>query len=137
MATNAGKLGLRDGGRLAVRGLSRAEAVGVVGEMPDGARLDDEGRGDADVVVLFASDVEQVHADVAAAGALVAGGGRLWVAYRKGGGPAALNRDTLQAALAPHGLVGVTLVSLDAAWSAMRVRDLRPGEANPATQPLR
>jgi hypothetical protein len=35
-----------------------------------------------------------------------------------------LNRDTLQAALADHGLVGVTLVSLDSTWSAMRVRRL-------------
>jgi Protein of unknown function (DUF3052) len=137
MATNAAKLGLRVGGRLTVRGLSTTEAASVIreviGDLPDGARLDGESPGEADVLVLFAGDVEQVHAEVLAARELVGDGGRLWVAYRKGAGPAALNRDTLQRALAAHGLVGVTLVSLDAAWSAMRVRDLRPGESAPAT----
>jgi Protein of unknown function (DUF3052) len=137
MATNAAKLGLRGGGRLAVRGLPAAEVAWVikqvVGDLPDGARVDGEDRGGADVVVLFAGDVDQVHADVGTARGLVAEGGRLWVAYRKGAGPAALNRDTLQQALAPHGLVGVTLVSLDATWSAMRVRELRPGETNPSS----
>jgi hypothetical protein len=137
MATNAAKLGLRGGGRLAVRGLPAADAASVIrdllGELPDGARVDGEGRGEADVVVLFAADAEQVHADVTAARELAGDGGRLWVAYRKGAGPAALNRDTLQRALGAQGLVGVTLVSLDAARSAMRVRDLRPGETNPAS----
>jgi hypothetical protein len=133
MATNAAKLGLRGGSLLAVRGLPPAEAGAVVGELPDGARVDDGSRAEADVAVLFAGDAEQVHAEVMEARELVGDGGRLWVAYRKGVGAAALNRDTLQRALAEHGLVGVTLVSLDAAWSAMRVRDLRPGETSPAT----
>jgi hypothetical protein len=137
MATNAAKLGLRGTGRLTVRGLPPAEAAAVisevVGELPDGASVDGEDRGGADVVVLFARDVDQVHAEVGPAQGLVSDGGRLWVAYRKGAGPAGLNRDTLQRALAPHGLVGVTLVSLDATWSAMRARELRPGETHPGT----
>lgn len=146
MATNATKLGLPAGGMLAVRGLPRAEAAAVVGELPEGARTRALGGGgadqdatagggedrDADVVVLFADDVAAVHAEVATAKQAVTEGGRLWVAYRKGAGRDALNRDTLQRALADHGLVGVFLVSLDPSWSAMRVRDLRPGEPPPA-----
>ena len=131
MATNATKLGLRAGGRLVVRGLPPAEAAALVGELPDGARTD-AGRGGADVVVVFAGDAAQVHAEVTEAAGIAGEAGRLWVAYRKGARRDALNRDTLQRALGDHGLVGVSLVSLDASWSAMRVRELRAGETSPA-----
>jgi hypothetical protein len=120
MAANGSKLGVRAGGQVVVLGLPLAEALDVLGDLPADTTLN--AGVDGDVVVLFAGDVEHVHAEVEAAWSSVADGGRLWVAYRKGAGPAALNRDTLQSALAGHGLVGVTLVSLDATWSAMRVR---------------
>ena len=132
MATNATKLGLGAGGRLVVRGLPPAEAAALVGELPDGARTDAGREGGADVVVVFAGDVAQVHAEVTEAARIAGEAGRLWVAYRKGAGRDALNRDTLQRALGDHGLVGVSLVSLDASWSAMRVRELRAGETSPA-----
>ena len=124
MSTNGSKLGVRERGRLLVLGTAEADPASVVGELPGAAELLTENRGGADVVLLFAADVAEVHADAEVAWSSVADGGRLWIAYRKGAGPAALNRDTLQAALADHGLVGVTLVSLDGTWSAMRVRPL-------------
>jgi hypothetical protein len=48
----------------------------------------------------------------------------LWIAYPKGGAKAGtdLNRDILWNAVSQHNLSGVTLVSLDEAWSAMRFR---------------
>jgi hypothetical protein len=47
-----------------------------------------------------------------------------WIAYRKGGEKAGteLNRDRLWEALAPWHWTGVTLIALDARWSAMRFR---------------
>jgi hypothetical protein len=61
----------------------------------------------------------------------VSPGGRLWVWYRKGanktralGSETPLHRDTLQALLAEHGMDGVTLVSVDDVWSAMRIKQL-------------
>jgi hypothetical protein len=122
MATNGSKLGVRAGGRVTVLGLAVTDAEAVIGGLPVDAALTDAGEGD--VVLFFAADVPQVHAEVDAAWSSVADGGRLWLAYRKGAGSAALNRDTLQKALGDHGLVGVTLVSLDPTWSAMRVRPL-------------
>src|SRR4051812_4538424 len=110
MATPAVKLGLREDGRLLVLGLSGEDAARIVGDVPAGASVRDEGEEAADVVLLFAVDVGAVHADVVGAAGLVDGGGRLWVAYRKGA--RALNRDTLQHALGEHGLVGVALVAL-------------------------
>lgn len=124
MATNGSKLGVREKGSLLVIGTAEADPASVVGQLPAAAELLTDHEGAADVVLLFAADVAQVHADAEAAWSRVANGGRLWIAYRKGAGSAALNRDTLQAALADHGLVGVTLVSLDNTWSAMRVRPL-------------
>jgi hypothetical protein len=134
MAANASKLGLRAGGRLAVRGLASSDAGTVIGQLPEGVAIGDDGSepGTADIVVLFASTIDEVHAEMASAHGLVADRGRVWVAYRKGAGSAALNRDTLQRALADHDLVGVSLVSLDGSWSAMRIRALRPGETVPS-----
>jgi hypothetical protein len=48
----------------------------------------------------------------------------LWIAYPKGSAKTGtdLNRDRLWAAVSEHHLTGVTLVSLDEVWSAMRFR---------------
>ena len=49
--------------------------------------------------------------------------GLIWIAYPKGGGMETdLNRDVLREALAKQGLEGVSLVALDATWSAMRFK---------------
>jgi len=46
-----------------------------------------------------------------------------WIAYPKAGQlHTDLNRDKLVAALAPHNIEGVRLVSIDEVWSAMRFR---------------
>jgi hypothetical protein len=49
----------------------------------------------------------------------------VWLAYPKGGKKKAgtdLNRDILWEAVSKYGLVGVSLISLDEVWSAMRFR---------------
>ena len=50
----------------------------------------------------------------------------LWVAYLKGSAkvPTDLNRDILHAEMAQRGFDGVSLVSVDATWSAMRFKPL-------------
>ena len=119
----AQKLGIRAGATVLVDG--PAQEAARLGPLPDGVTVGDP--PDADIVIQFAAGV----ADVAATPGLmrrVRAGGRLWVAYRKGasrrpGGEVPLHRDTLQAALEPHGLVGVSLVAIDDTWSAMRVRE--------------
>ena len=48
----------------------------------------------------------------------------LWIAYPKGGAKAGpdVNRDILWNAVSQYDLTGVTLISLDEIWSAMRFR---------------
>jgi hypothetical protein len=81
-------------------------------------------KGAADLAVLFAPDAATLDATVKDALDALPVDGLLWVAYRKGGAKAGtdLNRDILQERLARHGLVGVSLISLDDSWSGMRVR---------------
>jgi hypothetical protein len=93
----------------------------LLGELPDGVAVTDSADV-ADVVILFADDVAAVTESAVPALTRATAAGRFWIAYRKGAKP--LHRDTLQAALAGLGLDGVTLVSLDDTWSAMRVKAL-------------
>ena len=90
--------------------------------LPKGATLIDK-RGKADVVVAFVRDSSELKRLAPSFGALE-DEAVLWVCYPKGGAKAGtdINRDTLHAAMEKHELVGVTLVALDEAWSAMRFR---------------
>jgi hypothetical protein len=75
-------------------------------------------------VQLFVRDRAELERHVEAAIAAVEPGGRLWICYPKGSArvPTDLNRDRLWTAVEPYGVVGVSLVSIDDAWSAMRFR---------------
>jgi hypothetical protein len=85
-------------------------------------RLGGGGDGEAKFVQVFvkdAADLENHITDIRHPE-----GGLLWVCYRKGGAKVGtdLNRDVLWRRLESEGLAGVTLVSLDEEWSAMRFR---------------
>lgn len=76
-------------------------------------------------------DTQELDSTGPAALRAVKPGGLLWVCYPKGGVKAGtdLNRDILWERMSKLGLVGVTLVAVDATWSAMRFRpaqDRRP-----------
>lgn len=90
--------------------------------LPEGAALVDLQPG-LDVVQVFVADQAALDRSAAALRS-VRDGGVLWVCYPKGGRKAGtdLNRDVLWEALGKVGLTGVTLVSVDDTWSAMRFR---------------
>lgn len=93
-------------------------------ELPEGAQV--AAAGEADVVQVFVSGSDDIPA---VAGELQNSAGLVvWVCYPKGGKGTDLNRDVLWQRLREIGVVGVTLVSVDDRWSAMRVRPPRPGE---------
>jgi hypothetical protein len=50
--------------------------------------------------------------------------GLLWICYPKGSSKmkSDLNRDVIWELLKQHGLLGVSLISIDEVWSAMRFR---------------
>lgn len=90
--------------------------------LPDGAELVGLEPG-LDVVQVFAQDKAELRRSTPALKS-VRDGGLLWVCYPKGGSKAGtdLNRDLLWEELGKVGLTGVTLVSVDDTWSAMRFR---------------
>jgi len=79
---------------------------------------------DLDFVQLFVKDKAQLDELVPAAVGRVGRRALLWVCYPKGNSKVKsdLNRDVLWAAMREKGLEGVTLVSIDETWSAMRFK---------------
>ncbi len=121
--TTAEKLGIKPGSTLRVLGAPDDAGATLLGGLPDGVTLEPGDGGAADVVVMFAHDAEELRR--LAPSALAAGGeqGKVWIAYRKGN-VSDLSRDTLMPALVDLGWHGVSLVSVDATWSAARFRPL-------------
>ena len=97
--------------------------------LPEGVELlsgPDGEDGQLDFVLLFVRDMAELRAHLPAAARAVKHDALLWIAYPKGSAKTGtdLNRDRLHAAVGEgeHQLTGVTLVSLDDTWSAMRFR---------------
>jgi hypothetical protein len=90
--------------------------------LPDGAEVVAVQPG-LDVLQVFVEDRAALDRETSALSS-VRDGGVLRVCYPKGGRKAGtdLNRDLLWEALGRVGLAGVTLVSVDETWSAMRFR---------------
>ncbi len=95
-----------------------------LGEMPPGVELTEWPSTQADWVLLFVKDMKELEALAPKAVKAAKTDGLIWICYPKGGTKAKtdINRDTLWAAMGKHGLAGVSLVSLDEVWSAMRLR---------------
>jgi len=93
--------------------------------LPEGAELVDRPKMAVDVVQVFLRDCGDLDRAAPAAVKAMKPDGLLWVCYPKGGKKAGtdLNRDILWERMGRQsGLVGVTLVSVDDTWSAMRFR---------------
>jgi len=105
--------------------------VGLLGELPSSVTVSGRAGGLAHQVMLAADNLDELPRKLEHIWDEIAQNGRLWIWYRKGQSKAAsagtavpLHRDTLQAALAKLSMDGVTLVSIDDTWSAMRVKQL-------------
>ena len=120
----AGKLRIAAGCRVWVHAADRAALLGT---LPAGATVVDSLAG-ADVAIAFTPDAAAVRALLAAHAGALAGVAVVWVAYPKGNA-ADINRDSLWPILAEHGFRPIGQVAVDATWSALRFRPLRPGEA--------
>jgi len=82
--------------------------------------------GQFDLVLYFATDKSLLGKDLPGMVAALKPGGRLWVAYPKGTTiKTDLNRDTLQAFLQPKKWQGVSMVTVDDIWAAMRFKRIQ------------
>lgn len=95
--------------------------------LPEGVALQPGstgGEGELDFALLFVKNMAELRERLPEAARAVKHDALLWIAYPKGSAKTGtdLNRDRLHAAVAEHQLTGVSLVSLDDTWSAMRFR---------------
>lgn len=96
----------------------------LLGPLPDGASFSSTDSA-PDVTLLLVTDMAALERHLPEAARLAAGDHLFWVAYPKRGGSVASDIDRDGLAVATEriaALTGVALVSLDARWSAMRLR---------------
>jgi hypothetical protein len=92
--------------------------------LPAGLEIVTHAQPPINLILLFAEQRSVLDASLPQLAPVLDGTTLFWIAYRKGGSKAGtdLNRDRLWEALAPWHWTGVTLIALDARWSAMRFR---------------
>jgi hypothetical protein len=101
---------------------------GMVAQLPQ--QLIEQGAsGDgspADVVLLIAMNQKQLDQYLPQAMARLGEMGSLWIAYMKQSAPKAtdINRDTIAATAQQQGATPVAIISVDADWSALRLKRL-------------
>jgi hypothetical protein len=102
---------------------SESGGASLLGELPEGVRIVAD--GPAEAVVVYVETVADLRTRLPGAAAHAGNDGLLWLAYPKlsSGRASDLNRDAISP-LADEvaGLTGVTLISIDPTWSAMRLR---------------
>jgi hypothetical protein len=115
--------------------VKKGETIAIVGATPEQRALllplpegsAEASPADADAVFGFASTLEQLHADLAALLPQLTRTRVVWFAYLKGG-KGELSRDVIAAAALEHGWRAIGNRPLDAEWSGIRMRPLKPGE---------
>jgi len=86
--------------------------------------LTEKTTGSFDFVQLFVKNSAELNRYASKAIRAVKHDGMLWICYPKGSSKVDtdLNRDVIWGLVKKHGLLGVSLVSIDNVWSAMRFR---------------
>ncbi len=97
----------------------------VTAQMPV-ALLEADAADGVDVALIFALNQHQLEQYFPEAMARLGEKGSLWIAYLKQSAPKAtdLNRDIINTWAKLHGATGVAMISVDADWSALRLKRL-------------
>jgi hypothetical protein len=120
--TIADKMYLKTAKSLAV--FNGAVHPGMVAQLP--AEMISEGDEQADVVLVFALNQKELDQWFPKALERLGEKGSLWIAYLKHSAPKAtdIDRDSIYAYGKERGVTGVALISMDADWSAVRLKRL-------------
>ncbi len=96
----------------------------MVAMLPQELIVDSTTEQAVDAVLLFALNQKQLEDYFPSALARVADKGSLWIAFLKSTAPKAtdIDRDTIFAWAKQRGATGVALISMDADWSAVRLK---------------
>ncbi|HEY0063666.1 MAG TPA: DUF3052 domain-containing protein [Telluria sp.] len=124
--TLADKMYLKTAKSLAV--INGAVHPSIVAQLPQELLIegDAEAADEADSVLLFALSHKQLEQFFPEAMQRLGEKGTLWIAFLKATAPKAtdLTRDSINAWTKERGATGVALISLDADWSALRLRQM-------------
>lgn len=112
--TAAQKLGIREGSTAALVDPPRNYAQ-VIGELPDGAALDEAPAAACPITLWFVHDAAGCR-DALPGMRNLAGRTKLWILWRKGSG---VTQPFLRECAAAVGLVDYKICSVDAVWSGM------------------
>jgi hypothetical protein len=104
--------------------INGAAHPGIVAQLPQERIAESPGEADADAVLLFALNHKQLEEFFPEAMARLGEKGTLWIAYLKPTAPKAtdLTRESINAWTKDRGATVVALISLDADWSAVRLK---------------
>jgi Protein of unknown function (DUF3052) len=118
MASQARKLGLRDGLRIAIDGQSAGWSLQ---DPPGGLEYVED--GPADVVVAFFTTAGDLAPRLAALADRVYPSGAVWVAWprRAGGHRSDITDNVVRECALPLGLVDVKVAAIDDDWSGLRL----------------
>ena len=121
--TTSEKLGLKAAGAL----LLFAAPPGVealLGALPEGATVVKDPAAPCRLTLVFARNCSELVRHMPRAIAALAPGGALWVAfYKKSSGQKTdLDRDTIREHAMTLGLRAVSIIAIDAQWSALRFK---------------
>lgn len=117
------KLGLKAGHRALVLNPPEGD-VASFGPLPDGVAVASEPDGAFDLVHLFVRTKAEIDRLAPVAIAATKPDGRLWISYPKRSAkvPTDITRDVGWEAVDAAGWLGVTQISIDDVWSALRFR---------------
>lgn len=113
------KLGIRQGVR-ALTFNAPESFERILGPLPEGAVIEEQGRGPAELTVLFCESETELARDFARAVRGLASHGRLWIAWPKKSGriPSDLDMNAVRAWGMARGWVDYKVCAIDAHWSA-------------------
>ncbi len=118
--TLADKMYLKTAKSLAI--YNGAANPGALAQLPQDMLATDD--AEADVVLLFALNLAELDKWWDQALARLGEKGSLWIAYLKHSAPKAtdLNKEVIYDYAKERGVTGVALISMDADWSAVRLK---------------
>ena len=115
------KLGIKPGFCIFVDG-APADYRGIVGALPDGAKIVARLRAPLDMVHLFATQAKGLAANLSRYSDVIAPGGVIWVSWPKKASRVAtdLSDVVVRDTALPLGLVDIKVCAIDEVWSGLK-----------------
>lgn len=96
----------------------------ILTDLPQGVKILEKLDKNVDLIQLFVNTLAELEAELKALKPLLKPAGILWLSYPKKTSKikADINRDSINAYAITIGLQGVSIVSIDDTWSALRLK---------------